>query len=1122
MRVLLVTEGTYPYSKGGVSTWCHELVHALEDVEFDLVALTGDPTLAPLFKVPANVNLRNVAMWGTRSAWETRAPESLKKERQRVRGGETPPPEMLSALRILLRETLGAQHDDKVLCDAIETLHRTFLEHDMDMLLRSAETWELVRSELLELLPAAARRNGYEAPGVTLEEVAEVRRWFAHWLTPLAAPLPKTDVVHAAMAGTCTLVAVAANRVHGAASVLSEHGIYLREVYLAEQRAADGLTGKLVRVGFARRMTELHYATADRVAPVCKDHRRWETRYGVDAERLRTVYLGLDAERFPVVERGLREAPIVAWAGRIDPLKDVETLLHAAALVVAERPEVIFKLYGSAHPSVREYEQKCLQLWRELELESNVLFEGWTSSTAEAFADADVVALTSISEGFPFSTLEALFTGRPVVATAVGGVPEQVIESCGKVVPPRDAKAFADAVLELIDDPERWQERSDAARSWALENFGIEQFELEHRSLYEDAQTFAADVAVSNGHGGRQSRIAATGNGHGVGQGNGHTNGHLVPVANGNGHRNGRLAPAAAGNGHANGRLVAVGAHSIGSSPANGHSNIDIAAMSDGGGGTAVLERPAELETGAGMLLVDPSEERRERLRAPLADLAEQIAGRLRMPLHADEATATLESLGVTDAVAERNYGSTDTFALAHSLWPRICEIAAERTAFGKPAPTVRRAPVIDAALRGATALAPLAALLAVIGMFAEAGWPVTQLLCLSTGITLALVLSAGPATAMVFRASVLIGVGHVHAADRFLLRTCGLFFAASVAVMLAILPLTFLLDISNTDRVTFCGALVASSAVWLLTARLVAGGRAGIAALCIVGGLAAGVGYAQLTGGAAHAAFAGAAGAGVACSLALAAGGAPPGAPRRLFFVPRVRLALELAPFYRYGALALLVLIAPHLAAWIAAGRESHAVMAVGDFEIGTTLALLPAMITAALVAVVNRRVWQIAVDMQHRTRAERPAALEHALRTHHTASVRKFVLAVTGLSLALTVILGIAVPMGAINGFATIQDPAAVAAIFCVSLVGYAALGVGQLSAGYAMGLAAPKGPARAATGGVVIGLTVGLALALALGPGWAVGGLVAGTITFAVLAIRATDRLLDSAAFHYATVF
>ena len=69
-----------------------------------------------------------------------------------------------------------------------------------------------------------------------------------------------------------------------------------------------------------------------------------------------------------------------------------------------------------------------------------MIFEGWTSSTSDAFADADVVVLTSISEAFPFSTLEALFCARPVVATAVGGVPEQVLESVGIVVPPRERK----------------------------------------------------------------------------------------------------------------------------------------------------------------------------------------------------------------------------------------------------------------------------------------------------------------------------------------------------------------------------------------------------------------------------------------------------------------------------------------------------------------------------------------------------------------------------------------------------------------------------------------------------------------------------------------------------------
>ena len=1064
MRVLLVTEGTYPFAKGGVSTWCHELVHALEDVRFDLFALTNDPTLAPVFPVPANVHLRNIAMWGTRSAWETRQGEPFADERRRLQNttGE-PPAELISAMRTLMRETLGAQHDDGALCDAIETMHRTFLAQDMDQLLRSAEVWELVRSELIDLLPDAALRNGYAPPVVTLEEVSEVRRWLAHWLTPLAGALPEADVVHAAMAGACTLVAVAAQRVHGAASVLSEHGIYLREIYLSEQRAEDGLTGKLFRLGFARRMTELHYATATRVAPCCEYNRRWEERYGVGTERLRTVYYGLDADRFPHSDHVLRDEPVIAWAGRIDPIKDVETLLRAAAIVVAERPEVTFKLYGSASKEARAYDETCRQLWRELKLENNVIFAGWTANTAEAFAEADVVVLTSISEAFPFSTLEALFCARPVVATAVGGVPEQVPDSVGLVVPPRDPQAVADAVLELISDSDRWLERSRAARIWAAGSFGIDTFESEHRSLYEDAQE-ASETAHENGYGG-------------------------VEAGGGGG---------------------------------------------DSGGGVAVLERPAtatKAKPAVDTSLADLAEELSERLRtpvgaeedsAPLVALAEQIAGRLRMPLHADEATAQLESLGVTDAVAEGRYGSTDTFALARTLWPRICAIAAQRTAFGVKPPRTPRAPVIDAALRGMTALAPLSAVLGVITLFAAAGWPAAQLLSLSAGVTLALILSAGPAQAMVFRASVLIGLGQVRAADRFLLRTCAAGFGCAILLTLAILPLTLLMDVSSTERWAFSGALIAGSAVWFLTARLVAGGRAGVAGLCLMGGLAAGLGYAQLTGGARHAAFAGAAGAGVACALALAAGGAPPNATHRRLVVPRGRLALELAPFARYGLLALLVVLAPHAGAWIAAAQETNVLDAVGDFEIATTLALLPAMVGTALVAVRDRRVWEIAVNAQHTTRAERPGVLAHALRSHHTTSLRTFLLLVTVLSVIEGALVWLVVGTGAIQDVATLQDNTAVAAIFVAALIGYAALGVGQLSAGYAMGLAHPHGPARAATGGVIVGLTLALALGFLLGPGWAVGGLAAGAIAFAVLAVRATDRLLEAAAFNYATAF
>jgi hypothetical protein len=424
--------------------------------------------------------------------------------------------------------------------------------------------------------------------------------------------------------------------------------------------------------------------------------------------------------------------------------------------------------------------------------------------------------------------------------------------------------------------------------------------------------------------------------------------------------------------------------------------------------------------------------------------------------------------------------------------------------------------------VRGATALAPLGAVLAVVSLFAAAGWPASQLLALSAGITFALLLSAGPAQAMVFRASVLIGLGQIRAADRFLLRTCALGVAATVAIGAVIVPLTYTLDITSTERWAFAGSLAAASAVWLLTARLVAGGRAGIAGLCLLGGVIAGLGYAQITGGARHAAFAGAAGAGVACALSLAMGGTPPGATRRHFLVPRGRLALELSPFIRYGVLALLVVIAPHAGAWIAAAREAHVLTAVGDFEIATTLALFPAMLGTAIIAIRDRRVWEIAVNTQRLTRAERPGVLSHALRVHHGASLRRFVLTVTLISLIEGGLLWLVIGTGAITDVATLQSTSAVVAIFIAALVGYAALGIGQLSSGYAMGLAHPQGPARAATGGVIVGFATALILALVLGPGWAVGGLAAGAITFAVLAIRATDRLLEAAAYHYATAF
>ena len=218
-------------------------------------------------------------------------------------------------------------------------------------------------------------------------------------------------------------------------------------------------------------MTELHYATAERVAPCCEYNRRWEERYGVEAERLRTVYLRPRRERAsPRVDRELREEPVIAWAGRIDPIKDVETLLRAAAIVVAERPEVTFKLYGSASTDpagLRRDLPPALARARARGQRHSSRAGRPARRTRSPMPTSS--SLTSISEAFPFSTLEALLCARPVVATAVGGVPEQVTpDSVGMVVPPRDAAPSPPPCSRCSPIPERWQRAQRRnARSWA-------------------------------------------------------------------------------------------------------------------------------------------------------------------------------------------------------------------------------------------------------------------------------------------------------------------------------------------------------------------------------------------------------------------------------------------------------------------------------------------------------------------------------------------------------------------------------------------------------------------------------------------------------------------------------
>jgi glycosyltransferase involved in cell wall biosynthesis len=197
---------------------------------------------------------------------------------------------------------------------------------------------------------------------------------------------------------------------------------------------------------------------------------------------MRTIWNGISGQGFaPAATANGR--PTLGWVGRIDPLKDVKGLIRAMARVHQDEPNAELLLAGIVPADRERYHQECLALCSELGLEDAIRFLGSVSDVADVYNRSDVVVLSSMSEAFPYTVIEAMMCGRPVVATAVGGVAEAV-GNAGILVDPGDPDQLAAACLRLLQSPEMREELGRLARERALGQFTDEKCTTQYRETY--------------------------------------------------------------------------------------------------------------------------------------------------------------------------------------------------------------------------------------------------------------------------------------------------------------------------------------------------------------------------------------------------------------------------------------------------------------------------------------------------------------------------------------------------------------------------------------------------------------------------------------------------------------
>lgn len=229
-----------------------------------------------------------------------------------------------------------------------------------------------------------------------------------------------------------------------------------------------------------------------RIVVVSEDTRRALVRQGYPEALMETVPNGTELPPLSPHANGLREAlgiprdaKLLGSVGRLCAVKGQRELIRALPALHAEQP-VWLILVGEDLEHGGGYKASLEQEATELGVRDRVLLTGYRSDVPALLDELDLFVLASTTEGMPLVVLEAMAHAKPVVATAVGGTPEVVVDGVtGRLIPAGDEDALAAALSELLADPGRAKTMGEAGRTRVVASFSVDAMTARVLAIYD-------------------------------------------------------------------------------------------------------------------------------------------------------------------------------------------------------------------------------------------------------------------------------------------------------------------------------------------------------------------------------------------------------------------------------------------------------------------------------------------------------------------------------------------------------------------------------------------------------------------------------------------------------------
>ncbi|MCJ8168925.1 GT4 family glycosyltransferase PelF [Atopomonas sediminilitoris] len=492
--VCLLLEGTYPYVRGGVSSWVHQIINGLPEVTFAVIFLGGSPRFYEKQQYQMPTNVVHFECHFLETSWEqgeAQARPGNRKAMEKVRELHTHfhtpdkqiPDELAGEVMRMLGEGDGLSRDD---------------------FLYSRASWDAITDGYEKYCTDPSFVNYFwtlrsmHAPVFLLAEVAR--------------NAPPCRLIHSVSTGYAGMLGAFLQRRWHRPFFVSEHGIYTKErkIDLAQaswiadnpDETGEGLNAD---VGYIRRMWisffeqlgRLTYNAADPIVSLYGGNRERQISDGALEQRCRVIPNGISLNAYAdaLGKRPEGIPKVVGLIGRVVPIKDIKTFIRAMRGVITTMPEAEGWIVGPDEEDPA-YAAECRSLVASLGLVDKVKFLGF-QKIPEIMPQLGVMVLTSISEAQPLVILEAYAAGVPCVATDVGSCRELIeggpeddrkLGSAGEAVAIADPQASARAILALLGDQERWKQAQAAGLARVTTFYTEELMFQRYRDLYQQAK----------------------------------------------------------------------------------------------------------------------------------------------------------------------------------------------------------------------------------------------------------------------------------------------------------------------------------------------------------------------------------------------------------------------------------------------------------------------------------------------------------------------------------------------------------------------------------------------------------------------------------------------------------